>query len=548
MMTEQPQGAGLKPPQNTAEHGRQAGASRLRQWRAQVRRHLHKGPQPDPKQQQDGEPEAQRGFDEIDRALGATTFGLLRDWSEWVHRRVEQISLEEAETHCRRVSVDFTLPRHILPARFTGDGRGIYFVPVTYLAKEPLVAFSMRDETGGALPILTRARNGALAASVLVFAAEAAVWGAKAEQGEQPLPPLLEDDLWNLARQRPDVARPICEALTHGDVPEDRLQHLPAADQQRERAWRGALANDDDFAPLAGLLASNFILAVPLTDAPGRRRILKYTFETHGDQPRLALPPPLGWLMRLSVFAVSGASTPAETTYMPFLLWVSRAIGWSTKAVKIETNAVSYGGSYHLEVEAPDGLQITRARLQSRDRSQTFRDIPETLQRVHLYAPKAAMTQPGGVAVIYLRSRESTLVRTAWLNAMFSTVLLFAVVSNWQNIVRQLGPALSLLFIVPALLSAYVARPREPAVTIDVMFGLRVLAASTALWQFAAALVLLAGTSCLTGGTPPKTTCSSWPATGPLLWAFVAGSLLTLLTLQVTLMLTKRPPEQRAGA
>lgn len=485
--------------------------------------------------------EARRGFDEIDRGLGATMFRLLRDWDEWVHRRVEQVSLEDVSTHIRRVSVDFTLPRDILPTRFAGDGRGIHFVPLTYLSKDPVTGFSIRDEWGAALPVLTRARNAALAASVLVVAVEVAVWDRNIDS-KRPLPRLLEKDLWEVAAESPQNARPVLERLKAGELPNELPTDISADELQRERRWRSAIVGDTDVAAVADLLHENFILAVPLTDVPGRRRILKYTFETRGDQPHLALPPPFGWVVRAWVHAVTGAKPSREARYTPLLLWVSRAIGWSAKAIKIESPAVSYGGSYHLEVEAPQGLQITRARLQSGDRAETFLDVKETLQRVHLYAARQAAASPGAVAVIYLRSRPSTLVRTAWLNALFATLLLLAIASRWHSIVQQLGPAFSLLFVVPALVSAYVARPRELAVTTDVLFGLRVVAASTAVWQFGAAVVLLASTSC---SSSASAICRGGSGTGPTLWTLVAASAITLMVLQTTLTMSMRPPEQR---
>src|SRR5690606_7123632 len=72
----------------------------------------------------------------------------------------------------RRVSVDFTVDR-MPPVAIDGNGSEIHFIPLTLMRKRPMVKFSLRDEDGRSLPVLTYQRCGALALSVLVVLGEA---------------------------------------------------------------------------------------------------------------------------------------------------------------------------------------------------------------------------------------------------------------------------------------------------------------------------------------------------------------------------------------
>lgn len=492
-----------------------------------------------------GVPEARRGF-EVDRDLGAAMLRLLRKGDDWVHRRVETILLEDSVTFTRHVSVDFTLPRDLPAAAFTGAGEPIHFLPLTLLAKGPLVDFSVTDETGRSLPVLTRARNTMLAASVLVFLAEASL-PVEFAQEHGGLPPDVEAELVVVAGSGDD-ARKAAERVLAGAAPP-----TDADDRDRSAEWRNRLATQPEFRRVVRQLADSFILTVPLVGLPGIRRVVKFDYEEHGRASELSIPSPLGAIARRWIRDVSGPAKAGSATfgvprrYTPLPLWISRALGWRPKAIKIHVPALTHGGSYHLEVAAPEGLQITRASLASRAPDTLLDDVRESRQRVHLYPRRVPPSLSSGVALINLRPEAPVIVRTAWLTAALTTLLLMLVAARWRALVSELDATVSLLLVVPALVGGFVGRPRDTAVANEVLFGLRCVAVLPALWLFAAGLVLLLGRSCVPVSGAGNA-CSSWSATSPVLWGLTMCSAITLFVLTTTLTLILRPAEQRVVA
>jgi len=121
----------------------------------------------------------------------------MKDWGGWIHRRVESIGLSDAKAERRRVSIDFTLPESCVAISTGSGGVSLHFVPIAMLRKGPLTDFNLRDESGNALPLLTKRRNGTLAASVLKLFAEERLAAAKG--APTALPPEIAQDIEEIA-------------------------------------------------------------------------------------------------------------------------------------------------------------------------------------------------------------------------------------------------------------------------------------------------------------------------------------------------------------
>jgi hypothetical protein len=497
------------------------------------------------KRETPGENPSSGPLDGMDRALGLITLRLVRNWEHWVHRRVESIELTDQVTFRRRVSVDFTLPRDLEPAAFTGGGKPIYFVPLTLLAKDALTHFSVSDEQGATVPVLTRARNAAMAASALAVLAEGLV-GEDFRRENGRLPSDVEEDLLALARSRDGA----------GEA-ERRLRIAPTdgGATRHSRAWRKELtrSKNAEFQRAVATFANGFILAVPLIGLPGQRRVIKFEYEEHGRRPELSVPWPLRRLAARWIADISGRAKPGtprygrREAYTPLPMALAKGVGWRARAVKIDTPAIHQCGSYHLEVAAPEGLNVTRGTLSSKTPPSLLAEVRKTVQRVHLYPQAPVPPHGGGAALITLRPQASVIVRTAWLTALFSTAVLALIAVRWRAVVTDLSATVSLLLLVPALLAGYVGRARESSVTTQVLFGLRILAVAPAMWLFAAGVMLLTGRTChatVAGGT----VCHSWSATSPVMWVLTGCAAATLWILSVTLTLIERPREQRIPA
>jgi hypothetical protein len=136
--------------------------------------------------------------------------------------------------------------------------------------------------------------------------------------------------------------------------------------------------------------------------------------------------------------------------------WLKRAVAWKAKAVGIRTPALPQGQSYHLEVEAPEGLKLTRGRLKpqgdGRDTARV-RAVTRNVQRLHLYASQVP-PRTGGGALVNLRPTPSTMVRAASITAFLTTGFLTLVALRWEAMVANLGPLVSMLLLVPGGMAA----------------------------------------------------------------------------------------------
>jgi hypothetical protein len=488
-------------------------------------------------------PEVSAGrLSQRDRQLGYRLFDAIARWPEWTHRRVEYVFLEDPVTIRRRVSFDFTVPDTFVPVS-VHKGEPLHFIPFAFLTKTPLINFDLRDENGGAIPLLTKRRNGRLATATLVALAESVVSQHVSEKHGNQIPRDLEIDLWKIAQGDPASAEETWRGLGRPQNPDEASS-----------AWRVDLVQNGSFMLLANDLARKFIAITPLRCHVGERRIVKFSYEHRHPDPILKVGRKIRsvwgvWLKVAGAGEMSGEAESAPT--VPFRRWVARLIGWAPRVVSIDIPSLGHTPTYHLEIEAPEGLNTTRAVLQPQGQgSGPLPDVRrETLQRAHLYLSDQPYASRGA-ALVDLRPTSPTIVRGGTLAAGLTSVLLFVLAAQWSSIELRLGSLASLLLVVPGGLAAYVARDQEPKVTTHVLFGLRVLALASALLTFAAAAALVLGRTCVdraaAGGA--GTVCKPWHDAGIFLWIMFAISALFLVTWLVVWTRVRYPPEQKDGA
>lgn len=492
--------------------------------------------------------EARRPSD-VERDLGVVALRLLSTSDRWVHRRVESISFQDSVVFQRRVSVDFSIDPELATPLTDDYGEPVYYVPLSLLRKRRLVGFSLRDESGRALPMPTRLENGAVAAALLIAAAERNVGAEMSEEHGSTPPDDVKDELWKIATEKDaSKAVKIWEGLGRQDQ-----------GSATSRQWRERLNADQEFMALAYDFARNFLVMVPLNLEAGRRRVLKYTYEYRSNPPLLRLPRWLAAFRKGWYFLVGrGSATAAMKTgdegrrHIGFKDWRRIFLGWFPQPVRIDAPALFQGGSYHLEIEAPEGLQITRGVLYGGPDGKALDSVRASVQRVHLYAgniPRLANPKTA-TAVVDLRVRNQTFVRAAALIAAFSTVLLTSLIFFWDEVANTLSTAPSFLLLVPTALAAYVARSREPLATTERLFGVRLVAMSAGAWSFLGAVLLVVGRQCAGDATsatpcPSSCGCTSWGGTTYALIALAIMSLFTLTSLLRALTFGARPPEQK---
>jgi hypothetical protein len=207
-----------------------------------------------------------------------------------------------------------------------------------------------------------------------------------------------------------------------------------------------------------------------------------------------------------------------------------------------------------VEIEAPDGLRVTRAELhelhgpthQPRPGAVARDDVAtEPVQRAHLYLAGTGRERSGSCDV-WLRPRPGTILAPATLVAGVAALLLALVSWRLDELTATVGSTGSLLLFVPGLASAYLARPREDPFTSRALLAVRAWALVPALACLtAAATLLLARSTLVVGGVPAIGDPS--PVARPLLVVATIAALVSFAVLVTTWRAAMSPPESRAA-
>lgn len=363
---------------------------------------------------------------------GADIVLSLINFPSWVHRKVDSVTFLAGKRGQRRVSLDCTPPM----LSWDDDRRGratTIVVPLTLMSKDVLRDLDVRDDSGRALPVLGTNDNAKLAATALAYLVRS-VHDVKTAKAFMP-------QIEEVVRSRPETALPIAEAI----ITELALEVL-AAGMFRD-------------------LASNFILATVLpVEASGVRTVLKYS--SHWEA---------GMDLR--------SATWWERTVGR--AWHRVLAGTGNASVRFRVNlfSVEYAESFHLEVNAPDGVLCSRIDMpedntgrRPADRSRTpvghvnghydpFHR-PETSATVHF-----ALDHAGPLA--------RTVVIAGAMAALFLVLLTWP--GSFDDLTNGLDAATSLLLFVPALLIALNARAVESEFVRWFLLPLRVISGFQAL-------------------------------------------------------------------
>jgi hypothetical protein len=418
-------------------------------------------------------------------------FELLTDFS-WVHRRVELVRFVDQSTVLRQTSVDFTLP-----TQKTDNLRRLHpaVVPLGMLKKRDLSHFSMWDEESRRLVLFTTEQNGYFAAAALVALARST--RRKLDIADD-VPADVLATLREVARQPERKARVLLRCLVHGvaHVEGDggglrAFQNRDGEDNAELRdlvkrlrahsAYSTKLMAAKSLSGLAEELASQFIVLTELRDGNGepdvlRRRLLKYSYE----EPPASYSPPGHFAMRIA----SG--------------FVYRAGLWPEKRT-LDRVPVGTAHSYHVEVEAPDDVELTGAALVAEDpvlageQPKRSKATGPELQRVHLRVSGAPRAYSGPVWVRFRAVRAGLL-----LAALITAWLVVALLSLGQGQLSNLEgsnieAAAALLVALPTILAAYLLRSGEHRLASRLLTGPRLLLLGSAACCFVAAGSLAGG-------------------------------------------------------
>lgn len=599
----------------------------------------------------------------VDLERGVSLYAMVDNWRGWVNRRVERVELLDAVASRRYISLDCTLRERY--ALRVADGTQHFYVPLSLHEKRRVTSFSVRDENGRALPILTQARSAYLGTTTLGVAA-LTVWAqvTKRTWHAGVIAPDVLADLDYIATQ--DWRSALARLRVFAEVPsperdyrerelrelggkpitsnEARQALVPLTDETLDlsRRWRQILTKPEvantssgspdpalAFGDLAHDFARNFLivalvsevgstkaraatqpaLAEHVGNVTGREhhRLLKFSFEEQHRVPSpyvlsglrravaplglvsvctealrrawwrvvstVCLPPRMKRMVRAghwrTVRTMDRARTLVRDAHNPRAVlqraWATvgrygrcgvvlirkgeRAIAVRPKIFSVPTPSIGRCDCYHLEVEAPDGLQITGAELRPRSERSGFSAevdrVSRSVQRVHLHL--AGVHQAAsGEALIMVRPRTWNDLLPACVAAAITVTLLVWVGASWDGLGKSKSQAAGLLLALPAALGFFVSRRSESGLVTSVLRGVRTLAFLTGAWALMGVAVVLADDPCDRQGKGWLWEDHTKLECGPdYLWVLAVLALLTLLPLGVATIRAWDPPLRR---
>jgi hypothetical protein len=397
--------------------------------------------------------DTRKGLSEQDkRAIGYMTACLLLPWNRWVHRRVDRLEFCDEDAARRRVSIDFTLPFWFHEARQTPKRRPKrQLVPLLFLRKGVLVNFSLWTETNASLPLLNHAQNAQVAEATLLALATAVL--------KTPVPPAIRCDIRDLVRQPPDQANATCFHLLNQNEPD------PAA------AARALLGGHAIFANTAQVFVENFLALSMLDIRRHERRIVHLAYEE-------------------SVLDVPRSGRWAQAKQLRRL-----AFGRS-RITAFDVPAVGDTDSYHVEIEAPDDLQISARERYHRTASGVPPEpavITGGYKRAHVYFRQA---EPGSLASVGVRllPRSSTIIRSAFFVGLLAVVALLIVtvrIGSIQHDKEGAVTAATLLLATIGLGGLFLIREAASLMSTGLLLPIRVVGVSPVVWAFLASVVIV---------------------------------------------------------
>jgi hypothetical protein len=401
--------------------------------------------------------------DPLERLRMAANLGRLVLRWQWVNRRVETFDML-TETQVRRhVSVDFTVPED-LPS-----GPAVF--PLTFLVKRNLRAFDIADESKATLPILTELQTQRLSIDMFVILAKADLNEAR---GRLRLPEAALSD---------GVVRDIESIVSSPGAGSVRnIFDLYERAAERDDLERQLLWASNRVQQLMRRLADNFLLCVLLVVEPNKRRIVKYTYlssfevgtESNARKRQVA--------SRIAELSKKYKRDPQRLNAEMMLVYreyginpnlrqsrsaISSGLGLEPWRVEIPDAVVRSSSSYHAELSAPPGLEISDAELRDEnnilDRDSERRSDG---QIVHLHPRGVPAGPPTDAAIgLSLRLDSGGILQQAVLTSALTTGVILAgvllgasyVARMWLQVHPAPAAAGALLLAVPGALSIVAA-------------------------------------------------------------------------------------------
>jgi hypothetical protein len=425
------------------------------------------------------------------RECGRNLLLLLLESHAWVSHRNEHVSFRDDRTVVRRVTVEFHVPDEA-PVFLGDDGQAYRLVPLSVVRRKTLVNFRLRDDGGRSVVMPSLRQNQAITESVLLACADATLARAGGARGGAQ----GEGTRAGVAGH-PEIAR-----FVHQVVSGDQ-QALSAAYASLDDGTAAPvilrLARQRMFRTILDRLADNFLLWVMIPAGAPRRRVLVFC----SDEPlhlRYRKPGLRGNTYELG---------PPLGPWRP-VVWRS-ALGFTPTRIRFQVPAAENAASFHFEIDAPKGVQVTEASLlagRPSGANPAFDHVRGGFPTVGLHVievPNGSLSRAQIGFQVVTRGWLTTSTLSAW--AVFGLLLAFALHIPFLRRNTEL-PALILVTLVGGV-AALLAQSDAKGLAAHLLKWTRSLA------TLAAALPLIATTYlAFDAGRPDRLVPALWAVAG----------------------------------
>jgi hypothetical protein len=401
----------------------------------------------------------------------------------WLRRHVETVTLKSLTSARRQLTIDVVLPDADGCSFPWRDGERLYYLPIALMLKQPPASnIDMRDERDTSLPVLNRLEN----AEVTNTAMLALLAGMFDRPLADAVAPFLREAVRALDA---DIAKAhVMFAITRMTAIRPEAQNHPDWD------W---------LVSFLVLLSAHSLSWLGLAGLPGERRVVKFGYDIEVEAPK-PIRRRARWVSR-SVRAEGEDGSfvvyyldwdPGDGYPHGFLTRMLRRfvtiIGGAAYHVPIQTPYIRNTPSYHLQVNAPEGLETRRIELlaelcDSAGESKAPIDAT-TPDCAHLYFSEARVRR-NGMAIVSLRVGRRGLLSYSLAACVVIATMLWLFATHATTIARpgDYSASVAVLLLVPTLMLVFAIRPGEHLLATKLLSGARAILAVEALLCVAAA-------------------------------------------------------------
>lgn len=405
----------------------------------------------------------------------------------WLRRHVETVTLQTLTSARRQLTIDVDLPVELDSSFAWRDGERMCYLPVALLLKHPPSSnLDMLDEQGRSLPVLNRLENAEITHAAMMSVL-ADMYGQELADDVQPF---VREAIFAVDRDSAKVH--VMFAITR------MIESHPGAQTHPDWKW---------LARFLVTLSAHSLNWLGLAGLPGERRVVKFVYDILVDIPK-PFRRRARWVGRAAraegergryiVYYVDW--DPGDGYPHGFLTRMVKrfvtVMGGSAYHVPIQTPYIRNTPSYHLQVNAPEGLETRRvellARLNKADGKPAEPVDATTPDCAHLYFSEARVTRMG-TAIVSVRVGRRGLLSYAVIACIVIATMLWEFAAHSATISgsTEKAAAAAILLLVPTLMLVFAIRPGEHLLATKMLSGVRAVLALQGLLCVAAAGALV---------------------------------------------------------